>query len=195
MILPLPSTPYSIIKKFGDITIDGLNADTLVLQTGHPDLLPKYNEYTLDSDHVLPSAGTHSLTNDYDVNTGIRNLERNWIALYDSTSSVIDFYLQTYRPEKLQFTVSASGKITQIVLNSRNGIIYHGQLIYSNLTRDTNSDLIPDVLDSGIPGSLANFIKHHISIDGTPGTKLVLLSSGNEIQTSNGSTIFVRGSL
>lgn len=195
MILPTPGAPFQRIKKFGDIVIDGLNADTLVLQTGHPDLLPKYNEFTLDSDHVLPPAGTYSLTNDYDVNTGIRNLGRNWIALYDSTSSIVDFYLQTYRPEKLQFTVNASGKITQIVLNSRNGIIYHGQLIYSNLTRDSDSDLIPDVLDSGISGSLTNFIKHHISVDGTPGTKLVLLSSGNEIQTSNGSTIFVRGSL
>ena len=195
MILLTPGAPFQRIKKFGDIVIDGLNADTLVLQIGHPDLLPKYNEYTLDADHVLPAAGTYSLTNDYDVNTGIRNLQQNWIALYDSTSSIVDFFLQTYRPEKLQFTVSAGGKVTQIVLNSRNGIIYHGQLIYSNLTRDSDSDLIPDVLDSGIPGSLANFIKHHISIDGTPGTKLVLLSSGNEIQTSNGSTIFVRGSL
>ena len=195
MILPSPLSPFSRIKMFGDITIDGLNADTLALQTGHPDLLPKYNEYTLDADHVLPSAGTYSLTNDYDVNTGIRNLQRNWIALYDSTNSIVDFYLQTYRPEKLQFTVNSSGKITQIVLNSRNGVIHHGQLIYSNLTRDTDSDLIPDVLDTNIPGSLTNFIKHHISIDGTPGTKLVLLSSGNEIQTSNGSTIFVRGSL
>ena len=195
MILPSPSAPFNRIKAFGDITIDGLDADTLVLQTGHPDILPKYNEYTLDADHVLPAAGTYSLTNDYDVDTGIRNLQRNWIVLYDSTSSIVDFYLQTYRPEKLQFTVNSSGKITQIVLNSRNGVIYHGQLIYSNLTRDTDSDLIPDVLDTNIPGSLTNFIKHHISIDGTPGTKLVLLSSGNEIQTSNGSTIFVRGSL
>lgn len=195
MILPSPLSPFNRIKMFGDITIDDLDADTLVLQTGHPDLLKRYNEYTLDADHVLPTAGTYSLTNDYDVDTGIRNLERNWIALYDSTSSIVDFYLQTYRPEKLQFTVNSSGKITQIVLNSRNGVIYHGQLIYSNLTRDTDSDLIPDVLDTNIPGSLTNFIKHHISIDGTPGTKLVLLSSGNEIQTSNGSTIFVRGSL
>lgn len=195
MILPSPLSPFSRIKMFGDITIDGLNADTLVLQTGHPDLLKRYNEYTLDADHVLPSAGTYSLTNDYDVDTGIRNLERNWIALYDSTSSIVDFYLQTYRPEKLQFTVNSSGKITQIVLNSRNGIIYHGQSIYSDLTRDSDSDLIPDVLDSNASGSLPNFIKSHTSIDGTPGTKVVLLSSGNEIQTSNGSTIFVRGSL
>lgn len=193
MILPTPSAPFNRIKAFGDITIDGLDADTLVLQTGHPELLPKYNEYTLDADHVLPAAGTYSLTNDYDPDTGIKNLQRNWIAVYDSTSSTVDFFLQTYRPEKLQFTVGASGKITQIVLNSRNGVIYHGQLIYSDLTRDSNSDLIPDVFDSTIPGSLPNFIKAHVSIDGTPGTKVVLLSTGDEIQTSNGLTIFVRG--
>ena len=195
MILPTPSAPFSRIKAFGDITIDGLDADTLVLQTGHPELLPKYNEYTLDADHTLPAVGTYSLTNDYDLEAGIRHLQRNWIAVYDSTGLTVDFFLHTHRPEKLQFTVGASGKITQIVLNSRNGVIYHGQLIYSDLTRDSNSDLIPDVFDSTIQGSLPNFIKAHTSIDGTPGTKLLLLSSGNEIQTSNGYTIFLRGSL
>jgi hypothetical protein len=192
MILPAPSAPFTRIKAVGDITIDGLNADTLVLQTGHPDLLPKYNESTLDSDHVLPAAGTYSFTNDYEPNIGIRNLQRNWIAVYDSTGTKVDFFLQTSRPEKLQFTVNSSGKITQIVLNSRNGVIYHGQLIYASLIRDTNSNLIPDVLDANVTGSLPNFIKSHTSIDGTPGAELVLLSSGNEIQTSNGLTIFGR---
>jgi len=195
MILPTPGAPFQRIKAFGDITIDGLAANTLVLQTGHPDILPKYNEYTLDADHILPTAGTYSLTNDYNVDTGILNSQRNWIAVYDSTSSKIDFFLQTSRPEKLQFIVNSSGKITRLVLNSRNGIIYHGQLIYSTLIRDTDSDLIPDVLDANVSGSLPNFIKSHTSIDGTPGVKQVLLSTGNEIQTSNGLTIFVRGSL
>ncbi len=195
MYLTKPATPFQRIKASGDIIIDGLNADTLVLPTGHSDLLPKYNEYTLSTSHILPSSGTYSLTNDYDTNTGIRNLQRNWIVIYDSTNSKIDFFLQTYRPEKLQFTVNSSGKITQIILNSRNGIIYHGQLTYFNLIKDTDSDLIPDVLDSNISGSLPNFIQSFISIDRTPGVKLVLLSSGNEIKTSNGSTIFVRGSL
>jgi len=194
MILPTPAAPFQRIKSFGDIIIDGLNANTIVLQTGHPDILPKYNEYTLDTDHVLPAAGTHTLTNDYDPSTGIRNLQQNWIAVYDSTGSKVDFFLHTYRPEKLQFTVNSSGKITQIVLNSRNGVIYHGQLIYSDLTRDTDSDLIPDVFDLDVQGSLPHFLKSHTSIDGTPGTKLVLLSTGNEIQTSNGLTLFVRGS-
>jgi len=192
MILPLPSAPFSRIKAFGDITIDGLNADTLVLQTGHPELLPKYNEYTLDTDHTLPAAGTYSFTDDYESNAGIRHLQRNWFAVYDSTGSTVDFFIQSYRPEKLQFTVDSSGKITKIVMNSRNGVIYHGQFYYSNLTRDSDSDLIPDVLDSSVTGSLPNFIKSHTSIDGTPGTKVLLLSSGNEIQTSNGYTIFVR---
>jgi hypothetical protein len=195
MILPTPSAPFNRIKAFGDITIDGLNANTLVLQTGHPDLLQKYNEYTLDTDHILPAAGTYSLTYDYDLNTGIRNLRRNWIAVFDSTSSKVDFYLQTYRPEKLQFTVNSSGKITQLVLNSRNGVIYHGQLIYSDLTRDSNSDLVPDVLDPSVLGSVPNFIKSYTSIDGTPGVERVLSSSENEIKTSNNFTVFVRGSL
>jgi len=194
MILPIPSAPFNRIKAVGDITIDGLSANTLILQTGHPDLLPKYNEYTLGAGHTLPAAGTYSLTNDYEPNTGILNLQRNWIAIFDSASSKVDFFLHTYRPEKLQFTVNSSGKITQLVLNSRNGVIYHGQVIYPDLIRDSNSDLIPDVLDPNVSGSLPGFIKSYTSVDGTPGTKIVLLSSGNEIQTSNGLTVFVRGS-
>ncbi|MEN6293607.1 MAG: hypothetical protein ABFD07_16530 [Methanobacterium sp.] len=165
MILSVPGAPFQRIKAIGDITIDGLNADILALKTGNSDILPKYNEFTLNDTHVLPTTGTYSLTNGFDPDTGLRNIQRNWIAVYDSSSSKIDFFLSTYRPEKLQFTVDSSGKLIQLVLNTRNGVIYHGQLIYSDLTRDSDSDLIPDVLDVDAPGSLPNFIKTHISID------------------------------
>ena len=199
MKLTKPSAPFSRINKFGDVTIDGLDANTIVLQTGHQILLPEYNEYTRNPSRLALTPGTHYLTNDRDYGTGILNLQRNWIAVYDSTSTIIDLFLFTYRPEKLQYTVNSSGKITQIVLDSRNGVISHGQFIYSNLTRDSNSDNIPDVLDQNVPGSLPNFLKPYTSIDGTPGTKtilkIVLLSNSNKIQTSNGLTIYVRGLL
>lgn len=165
MILPTPRAPFQRIKAIGDITIDGLSADTLALKTGNSDILPKYNEFTLSANHTLPAAGTYSLTNDFDPDTGLRNIQRHWIAVYDSTSSKINFFLPTYRPTKLQFTIDSSGKLTQIVLNPRNGVIYHGQLIYSDLTRDSDSDLIPDVLDGDVSGSLPGFIKSRISID------------------------------
>lgn len=165
MILPTPCAPFQRIKKFGDIIIDGLNADTLALKTGNSDILPRYNEFTLDSAHVLPAAGSYSLTNDFDPDNGLRNIRRHWIAVYDSASSKIDFFLPTYRPTKLQFTVNSSGKLTQLVLNPRNGVIYHGQLIYSDLTRDSDSDLIPDILDDNVSGSLPSFLRSHISID------------------------------
>ncbi|MDD4521712.1 MAG: hypothetical protein PHW84_02005 [Methanosarcina sp.] len=195
MKLPTPGAPFSRIKAFGDITIDlsSENVNTLALQTGHPDLLPPYNEYTLKTGHTLPSAGTYSFTNDYDANVGILNIQRNWIAVYNSAGSIVDFFLSTYRPEKLQFMVNSSGYISQLILNSRNGIIYHGQLIYSNLTRDTNADGIPDVLDPNVIGSLPYFLKPYTSIDGTVGAEVLLLSGGQEIVTSNGKTLFVRG--
>ncbi len=192
MILPIPGAPFSRIKTFGDIVIDFSGTkSTLALQTGHPDLLPKYNEYTLQAAHTLPAAGTYSLTNDYDPNTGILNIQRNWIAVYDSASSLVDFFLPTYKPTKLQFTVNSSGSITQLVLNSRNGSIYHGQQVYSNLTRDSNSDGIPDVLDPVMPGSLSKFLKSYVAIDGTPGVDQLLAADG-AIETVDGSNIFVR---
>ena len=197
MILPKPSSPSSRIKKYGDVIIDGLDANTIVLQTRHPVLLPKYNEYTRRAGRPALTPGTYSLTNDRDYDTGILNLQRNWIAVYDSSGYKIDIFMFIYRPEKLQYTVSPAGKITQLILNTRNGVIYHKQFFYSDLTRDSNSDDIPDVFDSSVPESLPNFLKVFTSIDGTPGTKtilkIVLLSNGKKIQTSNGLTIYVRG--
>ena len=113
--------------------------------------------------------------------------------MYDSTSGTVDFFMFSYKPTKLQFTVNSSGHITQLVLNAGNGVIYHGQLLYSNLTRDSNSDLIPDVLDSTIIGSLPNFLKPYLSIDGTPGVIELFSSDGLYFDTSDGYTLFVKG--
>lgn len=192
MILPTPAAPFNRIKALGDIYID-VSGNELVLFTGHPDILTQYNEYTLAVGHTLPPAGTYALTNDYDTSTGILNLQRNWIALYDSTSDTVNFFMFSYKPTKLQFAVNSSGYITQLVLNAGNGVIYHGQLHYSNLTRDSNSNLIPDVLDSTILGSLPNFLKPYISIDGTPGVFELFSSDGQYFLTSDGYTLFIKG--
>ena len=105
----------------------------------------------------------------------------------------MDFYLFTYKPTRFKFTVDSSGTITQLILYPGNGLIYHGQITYSDLTRDSNSDLIPDFLDSSVPGSLSKFLQPYDTVDGTPGSKIVLLSNKKEIKTFNGYTIFVRG--
>ncbi|HEY3389615.1 MAG TPA: hypothetical protein VGK38_08600 [Prolixibacteraceae bacterium] len=165
----------------------------LVLHTDNPDLLPRYNEYTLAVSRSLPSAGTYTFTNNYDTETGILNLNKSWIVIYDPTNNYVDFFLFTHKPTRLDYTVNSLGVITQLILWPGNGLIYHGQIIYPNLTFDSNSDLIPDFLDPTVNGSLSRFLNSYTVADGPQGIKIILLSTGAEIKTSNGKTLFVRG--
>lgn len=192
MKLKTPSAPFSPVYVHGEsITVDTAGK-VLVLPTGHPYLLPKYNEFTLTEGRALPEVGTYSFTNDYDSELGILNLNKNFIVCYDPSGSEVDFYLFTYKPTKFKFTVDSSGTITQLILYPGNGLIYHGQITFSDLTRDSNSDLIPDFLDSSVPGSLSKFLQPYTTVDGTPGTKQFLTADGEEFLTADGKYLFVR---
>ena len=192
MKLPTPSAPFSPVYVHGEsITVDTAGK-VLVLPTGHPYLLPKYNEFTLTEGRTLPAAGTYTFTNDYDSELGILNLNKNFIVCYDPSGSEVDFYLFTYKPTRFKYTVDSSGTITQLILYPGNGLIYHGQITYSDLTRDSNSDLIPDFLDSSVLGSLSKFLQSYATVDGTPGAKQFLTADGKEFLTADGKYFFVR---
>lgn len=192
MRLPKPSAPFSPVCVVGEsITVDTAGK-VLVLPTGHPYLLPKYNEFTLTEGRALPEAGTYTFTNDFETELGIKNLITPWIALYDPAGRDVDFYLFTYKPSQLSFTVDSEGIITQLILYPGNGLIYHGQITFSDLTRDSNSDLIPDFLDSSVLGSLSKFLQSYATVDGTPGAKQFLTADGKEFLTADGKYLFVR---
>jgi len=183
MRLPQPSAPFSPVCVVGEsITVDTAGK-VLVLPTGHPYLLPKYNEFTLTEGRALPEAGTYTFTNDFETELGIKNLITPWIALYDPAGRDVDFYLFTYKPSQLSFTVDSEGIITQLILYPGNGLIYYGQITYSNLIDAAyNHDYfdtayfdtayfpdsyfsefklsnIPKVFDVFSNGSLAQFLK------------------------------------
>ena len=188
-----PPIPFKRLKVTpgGSITID-CSAKNIIIPTGHPYLLPKYNEYCIG--RATQPSGTYTFTNDFNSNTGLKNLIYPWIALYDPQDTEIDFYLFSYSPQKLEYTVkdfySETGAfltsdlkefitadqktysvkfydqyITQLKLFPGNGIIYHGRLTYADLTRESNSDLIPDFLDINKIGSLTRFLQSY-SADG-----------------------------
>lgn len=159
-----PSAPFEPLHIRGDtVTID-CSFNALVLPTDNVELLPSYNEFTLTEGRTLPSAGTYSFINDYEPELGIRNLRKKFICCYNSTSNEVDFYLFTERPRSLDFTVDDLGVITQLVLYPGNGLIYWGMIHYSDLTADSNSDLIPDFLDPNIIGSLTKFLLSHSTV-------------------------------
>jgi hypothetical protein len=102
---------------------------------------------------------THNFANSTNASYGLQNLSKPWIALYDPTSNLIDFYLFTHRPKNLEFRRDESGNIYELVLYPGNGLIYHGQITYPDLTLDSDSNLIPNFLEESIEGSLTKFLK------------------------------------
>jgi hypothetical protein len=112
-----------------------------------------------DPTPINMGAVTYELSNDNSASTGLQNLSKPWIALYDPTSNLIDFYLFTHRPKNLEFRRDESGNIYELVLYPGNGLIYHGQITYPDLTLDSDSNLIPNFLEESIEGSLTKFLK------------------------------------
>jgi hypothetical protein len=213
-----PSAPFEPVSIIGESVTVETKGKILVLPTGHPYLLPLYNEYCIG--RATQPSGTYTFTNDFNSNTGLKNLIYPWIALYDPQDTEIDFYLFSYSPQKLEYTVkdfySETGAfltsdlkefitadqktysvkfydqyITQLKLFPGNGIIYHGRLTYADLTRESNSDLIPDFLDINKIGSLTRFLQSY-SADGLIKTTQFLTSDLKEFKTSNSEYLFVR---
>ena len=115
--------------------------------------------------YAADSAGKYSASYQFSdttsASTGLQNLSKPWVALYDPTSNLIDFYLFTHRPKNLEFRRDESGNIYELVLYPGNGLIYHGQITYPDLTLDSDSNLIPNFLEESIEGSLTKFLKSY----------------------------------
>lgn len=119
--------------------------------------------------YTADAGGNYSASCDFADSTntsyGLQNISKPWIALYSPESSIIDFYLFTHRPKQLECKRDESGEIYELKLYPGNGQIYHGQITYSDLTRDTNSDTIPDCLESSIEGSVTKLLRGYTTID------------------------------
>lgn len=194
MILPTPSAPFEHVSVMGEFVTIDVDFEFAVMYTGNPDILPMFNEYTLQAGRTLPPDGTYDFTNDYDINFGLKCINRNIISFYNSDDDTAYFYLFSHTPSKFSLKVE-NGKITQISIYPGNGLIDYGMISHPDLTRDSNANSVPDIIDPEFPGSIPAFLRSYTSIEGTPGVKILLLSTEDEIQTSNGLTIFVRGSL
>jgi len=170
VILRTPSAPFKRIDPQGEsITIE-TEGKVLVIPTGNHDILSNLNEYTLSRSGDVLEIGTYTLTD-----AELQYMIKPWIALYDPAKTVLNFFLFTHKPKKLQYKISnvvinsaqfqtADGVnfvtadetnflvnvtdkyITQLILFPGNGLIYYGQITHCDLTRDTDSDLIPDIL-------------------------------------------------
>jgi hypothetical protein len=134
------------LKCIGGKHTASTTGTVLVLPTGDPLLLPLYNEYSIGRSGY--TEGVYSFSNDLDSNTGLKNLNKSWIAVYNSLSGFTDFFLFTRKPQNLSIKVDSLGIITEITLYSGNGLIYHDSLNYPAPIVDSDDDLIPDCIKS-----------------------------------------------
>jgi len=172
-----PSFPFEPLHIRGEsITLD-ISGKILVIPTGNPAILPRWNEYALTPGREVLTNGTYTFTNNFNVDTGLQNMISPWIAWYNPSSNEIDFCLFTHIPTNLKCIISdgaemlgrfvtqdgeafttADGNyfdvitteqfISSLILYPGNGMIYHGRITYPDLTRDTNDDLIPNCIRS-----------------------------------------------
>jgi len=109
--------------------------------------------------------GNYSASYDFADSTntsyGLQNITKPWLALYDPSTSLIDFYLHTNRPQALSYKRDETGTIHELSLYPGSGSIYHGQITFADLTLDSDSDLIPDCLEAPVNGSITQFLKNY----------------------------------
>ena len=123
-------------------------------------------EFIADNLHSVENMGstTHEFTDSTNTSYGLQNLTKPWLALYDPSTSIIDFYLHTHRPQALSFKRDETGTIHELNLYPGEGSIYHGQISFADLALDTDSDLIPDCLEASINGSITQFLKNYTMV-------------------------------
>ncbi len=106
-------------------------------------------------------SSTYEFAPDDNCSNGLRNQNVPWIALMNTTAKRVDFFLAPGGINSLKFKKNEAGMIYKLELSSGNGDIYHGRADHPNLSRDTDSDGIPDVLDYKITGSIFQCLKTH----------------------------------
>ncbi|AKB37367.1 hypothetical protein MSSAC_2777 [Methanosarcina siciliae C2J] len=102
---------------------------------------------------------TFEFSNDDNLSTGLQNLARKWIAVYDPSEHAIDYLYFTSAPKSLAYKQEENGEISEIQINPGNGQIYRRQMTFADLTADGDSDMIPDVLSDDHPGSLMKLLQ------------------------------------
>ncbi len=104
---------------------------------------------------------TYQLSDTTSASTGLQNLSKPWLALYDPAKTEIDFFLHTYRPKQLEFKKDESGNIHELKLFPGNGQLYHGRVTHCNPALDSDSNNIPDCLEASIEGSITKFLQSY----------------------------------
>ncbi|RLJ02965.1 MAG: hypothetical protein DRP11_02125 [Candidatus Aenigmatarchaeota archaeon] len=82
---------------------------------------------------------------------GLQNINDSWICLFDASSKNIEFLILSNRPTGLKVRADENEEIDRIELTLPKGTkVYIGELIHSDLTRDRDSDGVPDFLEEGL---------------------------------------------
>jgi len=206
-----PSAPFCPIEFYGESLTVSTGGNLLVLPTGNMQILKNINEYTISTDRTGLSPGFNILTNDYNTDTGILNLYTPWIAICNTETNTVSFFLFTNAPIGLDYTVNNEGMIQELTLYPDNGTVYYGNILFPSLSQASDlksffntgffnnyfnndyfiseSSLIPDIFSIHHPGSLLNFLQGFSSLN-QHGAAQFITADGFEFMTQDSNVFF-----
>lgn len=107
---------------------------------------------------------TYLYNNSYNSTYGLKNVNTPWIATLSPTRNTIDFFLAPNKYKKLKYKCDDHHNINSLTLHPYDRPIYHGSITHVNQLTDSNSNSIPNCLESSHVGSVTNFLRPYGSI-------------------------------
>ena len=150
----------SYLGSFSGISnfFNGLIADVKIYSRAlsSDEIIADYNNQSVSSTGLVAQwqpatvanmgSTSYEFSDSTSASHGLQNLIKPWIALYDPSTTEIDFFLFTHRPKALISKRDETGNIHELILYPGNGSIYHGRVTHCNPSLDSDSDLAPDCI-------------------------------------------------
>ena len=103
---------------------------------------------------------TYEFENSTNQYYGLQNLNNSWLTLFDATSKTIEYLVLSRRPTGLKIRADENEDIDTIELTLPKGTVIHaGSLSHGDLTRDSDSDGIPDFLEENLEAAIPSLVK------------------------------------
>jgi hypothetical protein len=94
---------------------------------------------------------TFEFKNDNDPYYGLTNMNDSWLAVFDETTKKVELLILSKRPAGLEVRADENELIDRVDLTLVKGTrVFVGKLVHGDLTRDTDSDDVPDFLEDFI---------------------------------------------
>ncbi len=138
---------------------DGKDSSTTGISQVRLKLEVYYDSGTNSRGETKYGMTTYEFENSTNQYYGLQNLNDSWIALFDITTGNCDIYVFSRRPTAFTVRADENELIDQVVVTLPIGSqAYKLTSSITASTTDTNSDGVPNFLDSSVSGSVPNIV-------------------------------------